>query len=210
MRTSIKIEKPSKPRGRPRAYDRDGVIDEALKVFWRNGFSSTSLDDLVEATGINRPSLYAGFGDKENLYRLALDRFRCAMKARLDDALISRGETDTIANAVKRYFTDVVDVYLGHADEAKGCPVFCTTVSETSNHEAVREMLAETLESLDKMFEAYLYQAHQMGQVRSDLDCVSIARLLVAAQHSLALRARAGQSREELEKTVEAAVRLVS
>jgi AcrR family transcriptional regulator len=203
------MKKPSKARGRPRAYNRERVIERALQAFWRNGLSSTSLDDLVEATGINRPSLYTGFGDKEQIYLIALQHFRGMMRARLEKALSSRGAEDTVADAVNRYLMEVVEVYLGNSNEALGCAVFCTAVSETTNYEGVRKILAETVQALDRLLEAYLAKVHQKGLLRSKLDYVSLARLLAATQHSLAVRARAGQSRKELESVVDAAVCLV-
>src|ERR1700736_6971256 len=61
--------------GRPRAFDIDGALDLAMQVFWRQGYEGTSLSDLTKAMGINRPSLYAAFGNKEELFRKALDRY---------------------------------------------------------------------------------------------------------------------------------------
>ncbi len=63
------------PSGRPRAFDLEQALDSALKVFWRKGYEGASLPDLTKAMGINRPSLYAAFGNKEELFRKALDRY---------------------------------------------------------------------------------------------------------------------------------------
>ena len=63
------------PRGRPREFDVDEALDRALEVFWRKGYEGASLPDLTEAMGINRPSLYAAFGSKEDLFRKALARY---------------------------------------------------------------------------------------------------------------------------------------
>src|SRR5688500_4799575 len=65
----------TRPRGRPRAFDADRALGRALKVFWRKGYEGASLPDLTKAMGINRPSLYAAFGNKEALFRKVLDRY---------------------------------------------------------------------------------------------------------------------------------------
>src|SRR5205814_7401242 len=62
-------------KGRPRSFDTNKALDRALQVFWRKGYEGASLPDLTEAMGINRPSLYAAFGNKEALFRKALDRY---------------------------------------------------------------------------------------------------------------------------------------
>src|SRR5262252_2095208 len=74
----VTIRKPAKSarlRGRPRAFDRDRALDQALQVFWRKGYEGASLSDLTRAMGINRPSLYAAFGNKKSLFRQVLDRY---------------------------------------------------------------------------------------------------------------------------------------
>src|SRR5262245_46755403 len=73
--------------GRPRSFDAGEALEQALKVFWRKGFEGASLDDLTEAMGINRPSLYAAFGNKEQLFRRALERYEALHASRIREAL---------------------------------------------------------------------------------------------------------------------------
>src|SRR5437588_3573741 len=75
------------PAGRPRTFDAEKALDRALKVFWRKGYEGTSLPDLTKAMGINRPSLYAAFGNKESLFRKALDRYAEGPAAYMREAL---------------------------------------------------------------------------------------------------------------------------
>src|ERR1700730_11981301 len=70
-----------KKRGRPRAYDPATAVARATETFWKAGYAGTSLDDLVAATGMNRPSLYAAFGDKRDLYLKTLTRYQQQSRA---------------------------------------------------------------------------------------------------------------------------------
>src|SRR5918993_4135780 len=78
-------EQPSAPRkrGRPRAYEPDVALTRAMEVFWRDGFAATSLDTISAATGMNRPSLYAAFGDKRDIYVKAYERYRERARMRM-------------------------------------------------------------------------------------------------------------------------------
>src|SRR6266446_8126011 len=67
---------PAKPRGRPRSFDREQALERAMQVFWKQGYEATSIHDLTRAMGINPPSLYAAFGDKERLFMEAVERYQ--------------------------------------------------------------------------------------------------------------------------------------
>src|SRR5258708_25341657 len=81
---------PPKRRGRPRAYEPDVALARAMDVFWRDGFAATSLDTISAATGMNRPSLYASFGDKRDIYVKAYQRYRARARARLAEIFTSQ------------------------------------------------------------------------------------------------------------------------
>src|SRR5258708_34313179 len=83
----MKRNKSSRGLGRPRSFDIDRALDRALQVFWRKGYEGTSLSELTKAVGANRPSLYAAFGDKEALFRKALDRYLEGPAAYTQEAL---------------------------------------------------------------------------------------------------------------------------
>src|SRR5881397_2814538 len=83
----MKKKKSGAPMGRPRAFDVDKALERALRMFWRKGFEGTSLSDLTKAMGINRPSLYAAFGNKEALFRKALDRYDAKLTVYMREAL---------------------------------------------------------------------------------------------------------------------------
>ena len=95
-----------KRRGRPRAYDPQAAIARAAETFWKAGYAGTSLDDLVEATGMNRPSLYAAFGDKRDLYLKTLEHYRDEGRALARHALA--GEP-TLRVFLKRFYDKALD-----------------------------------------------------------------------------------------------------
>ena len=98
----------SRPRGRPRSFDEGEVLDKACRIFMEKGFSATSLDDLSEATGLNRPSLYAAFGDKEQLYIAALKRYGDVSMAAIE-AIMARKAP--IAERVEQCLRAAINLY---------------------------------------------------------------------------------------------------
>ncbi|MBB2928874.1 TetR/AcrR family transcriptional regulator [Paraburkholderia silvatlantica] len=204
MQSSTK--KDSRPRGRPRAYDPQEALARARDTFWRNGYAGTSLDDLSKATGMNRPSLYGAFGDKHALYLQTMERYveagRAAMESALDNALPLR-------EALMRVFDGALGWYLPAHDAARGCLLIGTAAVEAVNDEAVRERLAAGLRTFDKAFERRLRAALAQGELPPDASAPMLARLASALLHSMALRARAGDSRSSLRAMAAAGVALI-
>ncbi|WP_321961920.1 TetR/AcrR family transcriptional regulator [Paraburkholderia sp. J7] len=204
MQSSTK--KDSRPRGRPRAYDPEEALARVRDTFWRNGYTGTSLDDLSEATGMNRPSLYGAFGDKHALYLQTMERYveagRVAMESALDSALPLR-------EALMRVFDGALGWYLPAHDAARGCLLIGTAAVEAVNDEAVRERLAAGLRTFDKAFERRLRAALAQGELPPNASAPMLARLASAVLHSMALRARAGDSRASLRAMAVAGVALI-
>ncbi|WP_321934124.1 MULTISPECIES: TetR/AcrR family transcriptional regulator [unclassified Paraburkholderia] len=204
MQSSTK--KDSRPRGRPRAYDPEEALARVRDTFWRNGYTGTSLDDLSEATGMNRPSLYGAFGDKHALYLQTMERYveagRVAMESALDSALPLR-------EALMRVFDGALGWYLPAHDAARGCLLIGTAAVEAVNDDAVRERLAAGLRTFDKAFERRLRAALAQGELQPSASAPMLARLASAVLHSMALRARAGDSRASLRAMAVAGVALI-
>lgn len=204
MQSSTK--KDSRPRGRPRAYDPEEALARARDTFWRNGYTGTSLDDLSEATGMNRPSLYGAFGDKHALYLQTMERYveagRVAMESALDSALPLR-------EALMRVFDGALGWYLPAHDAARGCLLIGTAAVEAVNDDAVRERLAAGLRTFDKAFERRLRAALAQNELQPGASAPMLARLASAVLHSMALRARAGDSRASLRAMAVAGVALI-
>src|SRR5262245_44490370 len=116
-----------RPRGRPRAFDPDTALAKARDVFWEAGFSAASLDELSEAMAMNRPSVYAAFGDKEALYLKALADYRDAGAAGMR-AELQPGRS--LAEGLRAVYRAALAVYCNDADAPRGCLLIGTAAVE--------------------------------------------------------------------------------
>ena len=202
-----KAPTPAKNRGRPKTYDPDRALWAAMEQFWSGGFAATSLDALSGATGMNRPSLYAAFGDKNALYLKSLERFRAELSGALGDNLYREQH---IAEALKGFYFTAIDLYLDGPEGARGCFVVCTAPVEALANPEIRETLDAILKEIDVGLTARLKAAQKAGEIAPDADPYGLAMLAGATLHSLAIRARAGAPRKALETLALQAVRLIA
>lgn len=193
----------ARPRGRPRAYDPDTAVARAREAFWTHGFSATSLDDLSAATGMNRPSLYAAFGDKRALYLETLKRTKDGLLAATGTALNLPGDLQT---SLDFYFARAIDAYLAGDGDARGCFVVGTALTEAVGDDDIKALLHETFMGLDGLLGARVQRAIDEGELPPTADVASLGYLLSSAVHGLAMRSRAGEPREALEAWARGAV----
>jgi TetR/AcrR family transcriptional regulator, copper-responsive repressor len=194
-----------RPRGRPRAYDPDEALTEARDAFWNAGYTGTSLEDLTGATGMNRPSLYGAFGDKRAIYLETLERYRLLGRTAMQEEL---SQARSLREALRGVFARAIGIYLAGKHGARGCFLIGTATTEAVLDTKIRSELAAGLHELDDLLEARLRQALEHGELKSPIEPAALARVLCGVMNSLALRARAGDSRATLEATAEAAVHL--
>jgi TetR/AcrR family transcriptional regulator, copper-responsive repressor len=199
------VQKESKrPRGRPRGYDPDRAMEQAMAAFWDKGYAATSLDDISAATGMNRPSLYAAFGDKQAIYLGAIARYRAGPA--LHEALAGHAR---LRDSLRAAYRAALDIYLSGDQGARGCFVIGTAATEAVTNPRVRGELAGVLGDVDEAFEARIARARDEGELPPGAQPRKLAMLASAALHSLAVRARAGASRAELEGIADATVDLI-
>ncbi|WP_298964022.1 TetR/AcrR family transcriptional regulator [uncultured Roseibium sp.] len=196
-------------RGRPRKFDEEQTLDLIMQVFWQHGYSATSLDQIAEATGLNRPSLYAAFGTKKDMFLKSIERFADRMEAHLRDA----GSRATGVNArMKDIMAAAVDLYTGKSDltgAAHGCLAISTLPSEALQDSDFQLALGNVLLRMDTGF-ARLILRESKGAVR-EAHAKEIAQHLALVLHGLSIRARAGENPEKLKRLSSSAVdRLIS
>lgn len=156
---------------------------------------------------MNRPSLYGAFGDKHRLYLRTLDGYReFGRSAMRHELSLER----PLAKALRALFARAITIYTGGSHGARGCYLIGTAATEAVRDSKVRAIFAAGLHELDDLLEARLRDAVQRGELSTEIDLAALARVLCGVMNSLALRARAGDSRETLAATADAAIRLVT
>jgi TetR/AcrR family transcriptional regulator, copper-responsive repressor len=192
-----------RPRGRPRQYDPERALAKAAETFWKHGYAATSLDDLVAATGMNRPSLYAAFGDKRDLYLKTLMRYREQSRA-IGVQIVA--DDPPLRVFLKRFYEAALDIYLAAGDEARGCYSISTAPAQAVTDPAVRDFLAASIAGTDAYLSKQIAKAHERGEVPSNMDPQALAQLATAAMHTIAVRARVGVPRKQLRAVAAAAI----
>ncbi len=193
-----------KRRGRPRAYDPQVALAKVTDTFWAQGYDGVSLDDLSAATGMNRPSLYGAFGDKQTLFKTALEGYLDQMRAAMVQAFRAGG---TLREALTRVYQGALGFYLTEDGVGRGC--FLVSAGLGQSDQAVRETVATALHDLDRAFERLLVRAQEAGELSPDTDPIPLARVASMVLNALSVRARAGETRQQLEATIKTVIDLV-
>jgi len=198
------VQKEGRPRGRPRSFDADEALDKARAVFWNLGYAATSLDDLAEATGLNRPSLYGAFGDKHALYMAALERSRSEAVGGVR-LLLSR--PGPLRETLGHLYASANRVYMAGRAGQRGCFLIGTAVTQAVEDRSARLTMANFLAELDQAFAARFEQTP--SELAPGVAPESAAPIAAATLHTLAIRARAGADEVTLQTVAQAAVVLI-
>ena len=199
---SVKKKKEAGRRGRPRAFDAEEALDRALLVFWRKGYEGASLDDLTGAMGISRPSLYAAFGDKQALFRKALDRYAAGPSSFARRAL----KEETARAVVERLLGGAAEM---HADPATpaGCLMVHGALAAGPASDAVRRELNARRAADEAALRRRLARARAEGDLPPDAEPADLARYVVTVIRGMAVQATGGASLRQLRRVVRIALR---
>lgn len=178
---------------RPREFEESEVLDTALGVFWSKGYDRTTIQDLVDATGLERASLYGAFGDKQQFFQRAiaryLERLSAELRALEDEPSARRGIESLFASRIASTCP---------SSGPRGCFLLLAGMTSNAGDSWARDLLAESL----KQTEASLRRAIRRGQTQNEItkhrDATSLARLLLVTLQGLSTAARAGWNREKL------------
>jgi TetR/AcrR family transcriptional repressor of nem operon len=184
---------------RSREFDPSAALNAAMELFAAKGYSDTSMEDIVRATGVSRYGLYGTFGNKRELFEQALDRFAENMGKQSFLRLL---DADASLDSIRQIFADRID-QMCCEEESRGCLFIHSTMELAPKDEEIRSVLQKFMGRMAKTFAAGLKTAQESGEVRSDLDVRAAGDLLTSTMFGLAVLARAGFRREALEDIVE-------
>lgn len=187
--------------GRPREFDIDEALDRALEVFWRKGYEGATIPDLTGAMGINRPSLYAAFGNKEELFKKALDRYVSGPAAFARDALAE----PTARLVVERLLAGAVRM-TANEGIPRGCMVVHGALACGDEAEPIRKELARRREAGVGALRERFERAVREKDLPKGTDCVALARYVATVIHGLAVQAASGANSDELRRVTELAM----
>ena len=181
------------PSGRTRQFDVEEALDRALAVFWTRGYEGATLPELTRAMGINRPSLYAAFGNKEQLFHKALERYQTGPMSFLTEAL-RKPTARTVADAL---FTGFVKMQRDR-DKARGCLVVSGALACGAEAETVRRTLAQVRQAFVTALRQRFERAVHDGDLPAGTNCATLARYIATVLNGLAVQSASGATEKEL------------
>ena len=187
-------------RGRPREFDTELALGAALRVFWAKGYEGASLSDLTDEMGITRPSLYAAFGNKEALFRQALDLYERDKLTYIGDAI----KAPTARDVAERLLMGSVDA--ATTGDCKGCMGVIASVACQSVEPSIRDDVNARAESSRRAIIARMQQAIDAGEFRVATEAEAITSYLLAIMQGISVQAQSGASREELLQVADSAL----
>jgi AcrR family transcriptional regulator len=184
-------------RGRPREFDTAEALASALRVFWTKGYDGASLSDLTDAMGITRPSLYAAFGNKEALFKQALDLYETEKLAYVRTAL----DAPTGRGVVERMLAGTIDNCSG---TCSGCLGVIAAVKSGPEGSPIQQDVRARAESSRAAMIARMQQAIDDGDFTIPLSAEAITQYMIAVLQGISVQAGAGASRAQLQQVADA------
>ncbi|MFC1673412.1 TetR/AcrR family transcriptional regulator [Pseudomonadota bacterium] len=191
---------------RPQEFNRNDVLDQALLVFWKKGFEATSVQDLVDATGLNRGSLYNTFGDKAELFAEVMEHYRAASPTKpLVQAVQDPHGDINVRDLIGLFFSDLVKRAQNDFDH-KGCLMTNTSAGFYGCDETMAQWVRDSFAGLEDTLTTLIARGQKQGSVTSTAKPRALARALVASAQGFNVIARGGAKPQALKDIAAQAV----
>ncbi len=188
--------------GRPRNFDPEKALEKAMQVFWRKGFEGASLPDLTRAMGINRPSLYAAFGNKQALFRKVVARYGEGPGAYFAAAL----SQPTARLAAEKLLLESAEALA--CPKHPGCLMVQGGLCGGAESKGVRKDLAAKRKLSEGKLRERFERGQREGDLRADASAADLARFVATTLYGMSVQAAGGATREELRRVAETALRV--
>lgn len=190
---------------RQREFDTDKALEAAMQTFWDKGFEATSLSDLTTAMGIQRPSLYAAFGDKKELFETALRRYTTLHAAQVRSRLQYTSSVKEAFRALFEHIGAEGDV----TDPRHGC--FCiNTMVELAPHDPKLAVLTREHQMyLAAIFKETIERGQETGELSDDLDAVALSKSLVVSMIGLTVMMKSEPDRSFVQQSMKVTLSLL-
>ncbi|PAD76147.1 TetR/AcrR family transcriptional regulator [Paenibacillus campinasensis] len=191
---------------RPREFDRDEALDKALDLFWSKGYEKTSIQDLVDHTGVHRGSIYDTFGDKNQLFLTCLERFHGVHKDRAFQVLNTPGEPQDI---LERFFEELIDRAMDNDNQRRGCFITNTAMELGATDPEISARIASYLQAMEDFFLGFLQRCQPSGVLNDSLSVEEMARFLLNTRQGLYVLGKTATDRKMLEDVSKVAIHAI-
>jgi AcrR family transcriptional regulator len=196
------LEQVSPVRGRPRAFDEEAALDRAMMLFWRQGYEPTSLSDLGRVMGLNAPSIYAAFGNKERLFLRVLDRYLETRTSKIEHVLQAASTAEAalqslLLRAAKRFTSP---------ENPPGCLVVLAAARVSPEARMIQRKLRDRRRKLEDLLRKRILQGIEAGELPGGTRAAPLAKFYATVFQGMALQAADGASRAELEAVAKEAM----
>ncbi|MGY5033556.1 TetR/AcrR family transcriptional regulator [Streptomyces sp. 900116325] len=188
---------------RTREFDIDQAVDRAMDLFWRRGYTETSLPDLLKELSVGSGSFYAAFGSKEQLYLRSLERYVSLQHSDLAKTL---DETPEIRPAIRKVLTSLIE--MDAADPTRGCLVI-NTATQCADRPSAAERVNAAIRQVDSLLAGALERAQARGEISSERDPRELARFLTTFIQGIRVVGQARMGRDFVEDALTAAMRVL-
>lgn len=184
---------------RPIEFDRQEVLQNAMEMFWQQGFRETSMQDLVKATELHPGSLYGAFGNKRRLFIEALGLYFDARNKKMQELLASG---DTPLAGIRQYFTALLESIMQDSNSS-GCLLINSAMEFSTRDSEIAELIDNMFQQNEALLRLALKRAQEQGELAADKDPEALARFLLVGVRGMRVYARSSPSREQLASCIE-------